>query len=105
MSPHQTMRFALVVVAPLALQACATKGFVRNEVAVERDARVAADNELSARIVALRTDLESLRTQFGARIAAVEDGLLFAMPVTFGYNDATVRQEAEPMLKRFARVA
>lgn len=105
MSLHNTARIALILMAPLALQACATKKYVRQEVGVERDARIAADNHLSARINELRSDLDSLRKEFGAKIVALEDGLLFAMPVTFGFNDANLRQEAQPMLKRFARVA
>jgi peptidoglycan-associated lipoprotein len=71
----------------------------------EQSARVATDNELAARIAALRTDLDSLRTQFNVRIVAMEDGLRFQMPVTFAYNDASVNSEARPMLERFARVA
>lgn len=109
-------RVAAVLLAPLALQACATKGFVRNEVAAsraatdsalvaERTARMAADEDLSARIVALRGDLDSLRTEYGARITAMEDGLRFAMPVNFAFDDATVRDTDRPMLERFARVA
>src|SRR5262245_14481169 len=105
MFPRQTQRIVLILAAMMSSQACATKKFVRQEVAIERDERIAADNQLSGRIEALRSDLDSLRVQFGARIAAVEDGLLFALPVTFGYDDANVRQEAMPMLKRFARVA
>jgi peptidoglycan-associated lipoprotein len=109
-------RVAVVLLAPLTLQACATKGFVRNEVAAsraaldsaivtERNARIASDEDLSARIVALRGDLDSLRTTYGARITAMEDGLRFAMPVTFAFDDATVRDADRGMLERFARVA
>ncbi|MDQ3997196.1 MAG: OmpA family protein [Gemmatimonadota bacterium] len=116
MFPRHASRVVLVLVAPLALQACATKGFVRREVATvraasdsaviaEQNARAAADNELSARIAALRTDLDSLRTQFNVRVVAMEDGLRFAMPVTFGFDDANVSRDALPMLERFARVA
>ncbi len=116
MTPRHASRLAVVLVAPLVLQACATKGFVRNEVAAvraandsavvaEQNARIAADNELSARILALRTDLDSLRTQFNVRVVAMEDGLRFAMPVTFGYDDANVSADARPILERFARVA
>ncbi len=115
MTPRHASRLAVVLVAPLVLQACATKGFVRNEVAAvraandsavvaEQNARIAADNELSARILALRTDLDSLRTQFNVRVVAMEDGLRFAMPVTFGYDDANVSADARPILERFARV-
>ncbi len=116
MSPRHAARLALVLVAPLTFQACATKGFVRKEVAAtraasdsavlaEQNARIAGDNELSQRVAGLRTDLDSMRTQFGARIAAMEDGLRFAMPVTFAFDDATINSEAMPMLERFVRVA
>lgn len=109
-------RVFVVLLAPAILQACATKGFVRREVAAsrsatdsaivaEREARIAADNEMAARITALRGDLDSLRTQFGAKIAAMEGALTFAMPVTFAFDDATVRAAARPMLEKFARVA
>jgi outer membrane protein OmpA-like peptidoglycan-associated protein len=116
MYPRNVARVALAVVSPLILQACATKGFVRNEVAAsraatdsaiaaERSARITADNDLSSRIVALRGDLDSLRTQFGAKIAVLEDGLRFAMPVTFAFDDARVREQYRPLLERFASVA
>ena len=116
MFPRHASRVVLVLVAPLALQACATKGFVRKQVAAsraatdsalvaEQNARVAADNDLSARIAALRTDIDSLRTQFNVRVVAAEEGLRFTTPVTFAYNDASVRDDARPMLERFVRVA
>jgi len=116
MFPRHASRVALILVAPLALQACATKGFVRREVAAaraasdsaliaEREARAAADSSLATRIAALRADLDSLRTQFNVRVVAMEGGLRFATPVTFAYDDATVTSDALPMLERFARVA
>jgi peptidoglycan-associated lipoprotein len=115
MSHRITARVMLALVAPVVIQACATKGFVRREVAIsrastdsalmaEQSARIAADNELSARVAALRTELDTLR-KLGARITALEDGLRFAMPVTFAYDDASVNQEARPLLERFVRVA
>jgi peptidoglycan-associated lipoprotein len=114
--PRHSLRAAMFVAAPLLLQACATKGYVRNQVAtarmqsdsalaVERDARVQGDNDNAARIAALRTDLDSMRTQFGAKIAVLEDGIRFAMPVTFAFNDASVGADDQPVLERFARVA
>ena len=116
MQLRRPARLALVLVAPLLFQACATKGFVRNQVAssraatdsalaAERADRIAADAEMAQRLASLKTDLDSLRTQFGVRIAAVEDGLRFVMPVTFAFDDAMVRDEARPLLERFARVA
>jgi outer membrane protein OmpA-like peptidoglycan-associated protein len=119
MSPRRAWRVGLVLVAPLALQACATRGFVRREIAAlraandsalvaEQNARTAADNavaaSIAARLAALRTDLDSLRTQFDVRVVAMENGLRFVLPVTFAYNDATVSGDARPMLERFARV-
>jgi peptidoglycan-associated lipoprotein len=116
MSLRHASRIVLVLVAPLAFQACATKGFVRREVAAaraasdsalvaEQNARAATDNELANRIAALRTDLDSLRTQFDVRIVAMEGGLRFAMPITFAFDDASVGADVRPMLERFARVA
>jgi peptidoglycan-associated lipoprotein len=121
MNARQTLRAAVfVAAAPLLLNACATKGFVRQQVAsaraysdstvttavaAERDARIAGDNDNAARIAALRTDLDSMRTQFGAKIAVLEDGIRFVMPVTFAYNDANVGAEDQALLERFAKVA
>lgn len=116
MQLRRPARVAFVLVAPLLFQACATKGFVRNQVASSRAAtdsalaseraeRIAADADMAQRLASLKTDLDSLRTQFGVRIAAVEDGLRFVMPVTFAFDDAMVRAEARPLLERFARVA
>lgn len=109
-------RAIVTLITPLLVTACATKGFVRNQVALsraaldsaivaERDARVAADNDLASRIASLRTDLDGLRTEFGAKISSIEGSLKFAMPVTFAFDDATVTGEARTMLERFASVA
>jgi outer membrane protein OmpA-like peptidoglycan-associated protein len=116
MYQRKILRAALFVAAPFAAQACATKGFVREQIAAsrlqsdsalasERSARIQADDDQSARIAALRMDLDSLRRQFGARIAVLEDGIRFAMPVTFAFDDATVTNADRPQLERFARVS
>lgn len=116
---RKTFVFALGAVA---LSACATKGYVRKEVetgiTTERTARVAADsgitNDLNGvksqvatmqnDIQALRRDLTALRTEFGAKITAMENGMKFDMPVTFTFDDASVRDEDRPALDRFAQV-
>jgi peptidoglycan-associated lipoprotein len=116
---RKTVAFALGAVA---LSACATKGYVRNQVetgvATERTARVAADSGISNDlngvksqvatmqndIQALRRDLTALRTEFGAKITAMENGMKFDMPVTFAYDDASVRDEDRAALDRFAQV-
>ncbi len=105
----------IAVAAPL-MSACATKNQLRRAVATERADRVAADSTLSAQfardlgvvrseVAALRSDLAALRTEFGAKIAVVEEGLKFALPVNFAFDDATVRESDHAALDRFARVA
>lgn len=110
-------------IAALAVSACATKGDVRRAVAesrtqttaeieAERQARMAADTELGnslrtemqTELAALRRDLEALRSEFGTRITAMEDGVRFIVPVHFAFDDATVRQEDDSVLARFANV-
>lgn len=109
-----------------ALSACATKGFVRQQVetgvSTERAARVEADSSLNGSMTtqftavnnqitslksdveSLRRDLTALRTEFGAKITAMEDGMKFDMPVTFAFDDASVRDEDRPALDRLAQV-
>lgn len=77
----------------------------------ERTARTSADEALQSDVQSLRTDvqnlrteLQNLRTEFGAKITAMEEGLKFALPVNFAFDDATVRPEDVPVLDRFARV-
>lgn len=98
------------------LSACATKGFVREQVgmvrdtlgaqiATERSERQAGDEALRGDIAALRTELQTMRSEFGAKITALEDGLRFAFPVNFAFDDANVRPEDQAALDRFVSVA
>jgi len=111
-----------VILGSVVLSACATKGFVRTSVRDERAARIAADSSLSNTITtevagvrseittvkndvaSLRNDLGALRTEFGAKITAMEEGLKFAFPVNFAYDDAAVRESDKAALDRFAGV-
>ena len=77
----------------------------------ERTARMSADEAIQADVQtlkndvqSLRTELQNLRTEFGAKITAMEEGLKFAFPVNFAFDDATVRPEDVPALDRFAKV-
>jgi peptidoglycan-associated lipoprotein len=70
----------------------------------ERAARVQGDEANKAEIASLRNDLQGLRTEFGAKIAEVSQGLQFAFPVHFAFNDANVRTEDSAALDRFANV-
>jgi peptidoglycan-associated lipoprotein len=102
----------------LSLSACATQSQLRHGFEVEGAARMAADSAHEAELATqrqalaaqqeelgrLRTDLTALRTEFGAKIAEVADGLRFAMPVHFAYDDANVRQADAAALDRFATV-
>ena len=109
---------AIALVAPLAT-ACVSKGTFRRSVAdqrtaleQERQARIAADSTLMGDLTALRgdvatlrKDLDGLRSEFGAKITALEEGMRFALPVHFAFDDATVREEGIAALDRFAQVA
>jgi peptidoglycan-associated lipoprotein len=101
------------------LAACATKGYVRDQVAVtrteildttttmiaqERQERMAADDAIRADVQALRGALDSLRSEFDVRITQVAEGLKFMMPVHFAFDDATLREEDKPSITRFAHV-
>jgi peptidoglycan-associated lipoprotein len=93
------------------LSACATKGALKRGLEAqtaaldaERTARVQADEAQKADIASLRTDLQNLRTEFGAKITEVSQGLQFAFPVHFAFNDANVRTEDSSALDRFADV-
>ena len=119
MNGHFKMFAAVALVAPV-MAGCATKGFVRENIATEatradahsdsavsaeRSARMSADSSLTQDVASLRKDLDSLRTEYGAKITALENGMQFALPVHFAFNDATVRDEDKAALDRFAKVA
>jgi peptidoglycan-associated lipoprotein len=79
--------------------------------ASERAERAASDSALAQQlgivrgdVAQLRNDLQAMREEFGAKITAMEDGLHFAFPVNFAYDDATVRTEDQPALQRFTKV-
>jgi peptidoglycan-associated lipoprotein len=78
----------------------------------ERMERAATDSALAQQlglvrgdVQALRADLSTMRTEFGAKITAMEDGLHFAMPVTFDFNAAAIRNDNQAALARFAKIA
>lgn len=113
---HVPMRtLTLCAAGMFTLTACATKGYVNKRVDAqtvaqtaaldsERTARVQADEATKAEIATLRTDLQTLRTEFGAKITEVAEGMKFAFPVHFAFNDATVRTEDAAALDRFANI-
>lgn len=110
---------AVALVAPM-MAGCATKGFVRksladqraqlgmqidSSVASERSARMAADSTIVADVASLRRDLDSLRTEFGAKITALQAGMQFDFPVNFAFDDATIPEQQKAALDQFAKVA
>ena len=102
---------AVVLLAGVALSGCATKGALNRGLAeqrtlldAERAERVAADERLAADLTQLRNDLQAMRTEFGAKISAVEQGLQFAMPVHFAFDDTAVQAGDQAALDRFADI-
>ena len=106
---------AVVLLGAIAAGGCATKGALRDAVdrqesafaaaiEEERAERRAADERLATQLAELRTDLQRLREEFGAEIEAVAQGLQFALPVHFAYDEAEVRPDGDPVLERFASV-
>lgn len=106
---------ACTAAAALGTSACATKGYVNRKVdqfvGAERVARQNGDSANARDVAAVRTDLtalrgelQTLRTEFGARITAMENSVKFVMPVHFAFDDAAVRAEDQAALERFASV-
>ncbi len=124
----QRARFRTSIIAGGALvlvAGCATRGALqkamteqRTALATERTERVATDSSiqqdvaavrndqqsLRSELQALRNDLQNLRSEFGAKIAMVEQGMQFAMPVNFDFDQAFVRDRDRAALGRFAQV-
>ena len=116
---RQLRLFGMAALGAMSLGACATKGFVRqgletqrvaltSELEAERAGRVAGDSAVRADVArdlaALRADLTALRTEFGAKITAMEGKVQFAFPVHFAFDDASVRDVDQAALDRFAEV-
>jgi len=123
-------KYPVAALAWLSVAACATKGYVRTQVSAAMDttrgAYTAADaavksemtTQLNTQIAGVRTsvdsvrsdvaslrqDLNSLRNDFNAKVTALEEGVAFAFPVNFAFDDATVREQDRPALDRFAKV-
>jgi peptidoglycan-associated lipoprotein len=116
----------LAAVSAMLLTGCATKGALRKAMAeqqtaltAEQTARATADSAvrqdvaslrndqeaLRGELQALRNDLQAMKTDFGAKIVSLESGMQFLLPVNFAFDDASVRQQDQPALSRFAQVA
>jgi len=77
----------------------------------ERQTRAASDSALSQQlgvvrgdVQQLRSELQTMKTDFGAKISMLEDGLHFMMPVNFAFNDASVKETDRAALTRFANI-
>ena len=90
----------------------------RAQIAQEKQDRAAADSAQNGDIASVKTDvqglktdvqglhndLQNLRTEFGAKITALESAIQFDVPVNFAFDDATVRDQDRAALDRFASV-
>lgn len=122
---HLSKSIIAVVATSFLAVGCATRGALqkamteqRTALASERTERVATDSSTQQDVVALRADqqslrtelqslrndLQSLRTEFGAKIAMVEQGIQFAFPVNFAFDQAYVRDQDRAALTRFSQV-
>jgi len=112
--------------AAVATSACATKGYVNRTVAAmvdtSRAAWTASDSSVrkdmasqfaslrsdvdtvKSNVNSLRQDLNVLRDSLGAKVTAMEKGVEFVFPVTFAFDDATVRDQDRAALERFGQV-
>ena len=70
----------------------------------ERAERIAGDQRLASDMGSLNTDLASLKTDYGVRIAQLEEGLEFGVPVHFAFDAAQVDVDDQPTLERFAQL-
>lgn len=70
----------------------------------ERQERLAGDQQLAGSLGTLDSDLAMIRNDFDVRIAQLEEGLEFSVPVHFSFDAAEVRDEARPTLDRFAEI-
>ena len=126
MSEHGRFRtFVIAGAASILVGGCATRGALqkamqehRTALATERTERVAADSatqqdvaalrndqqSLRSELQALRNDLQSMRTEFGAKIAVLDSGIQFALPVNFDFDQAMVRNRDRAALGRLAQV-
>jgi peptidoglycan-associated lipoprotein len=90
----------------------------RSQITAEQSARAAGDQAnqsdingvktdvagLKTDVAGLHNDLQNLRTEFGAKITALESGIQFDVPVNFAFDDATVTDQDHTALDRFASV-
>jgi outer membrane protein OmpA-like peptidoglycan-associated protein len=117
--------FVIAGPAPLLVAGCATRGALqkamseqRSALTTERTERVTADSatqqdvaslrndqqSLRSELQSLRNDLQSLRNDFGAKIAVIDAGMQFALPVNFDFDQAMVRDRDRAALTKFAQV-
>jgi len=73
-----------------------------------QDARIGQNGEqitgLRADVDGLKAALDQLRKDFQVRIDKLEDGMRFATPVHFDFDESDIRAVDEPFLNRFASV-
>lgn len=73
------------------------------------DSRVGTNEEqvaaIQSRVDEVESELGTLREEFDVTVARLENGIRFATPVHFDFDDATVRTADHELLDRFADIA
>lgn len=116
----QIVRYATMsLLAATMVTGCVTSRTFKRTVRAQQAAldaehreRVAADSSYAielgavrADVASLRNDLQNLRTEFGAKITAMEGAVKVTFPINFAFDDATVTPEGVAAVQRLAQVA
>lgn len=115
---HWTRSTAALALVAVVTAGCATRGQLRRgleeqsaaleaqreALEAERAERISQDQRLASEMGVLNTDLAMLRDDYGVRIAQLEDGLEFAVPVHFAFDAAELNEDDRPALERFTEL-
>lgn len=110
------LRASALALTVVSMSACvSSKSFnremtaTRGEIATERTERLRADSILGSDLSGLRTELKKeladMRVDFDAKIVAAGNGMQVMLPVSFGFDDAMVKDSDRAALERFSQIA
>jgi peptidoglycan-associated lipoprotein len=62
------------------------------------------EQRMDSRISSLENDMSTLRDELGASMERLESAVRFNTPIHFAFDEAEIKDEARPLLDRFAEV-